>query len=862
MTPNLNMLVDSSERKRVEADLAEQQAQLGVFFEHAPAAIAMFDREMRYLAVSRRFVIDFRLPPHAQLIGKSHYEVFPEIPQRWRDIHARVLAGEELSNEEDQFTRQDGRTEWTGWSMAPWRGGDGRIGGAVLIAEVRTEQVEARRALADSEARFRATFENAAVGVVLVGPDGTLLRVNDSFARMLGCSTNELKSKNFQDITHPDDLEASLSVMKKVLVGETDSCCVEKRYIRKNGGIVWANLNVGCVRKADGAVDYFISVIEDITDRKLAELALAERNAQLALAGQAALVGSHADDVVLERMAISNGYAAIHGLPEGTTETTRGEWRARVHPEDLARVEENRTGNFHAKRDAYNLDYRIVRANGEVRWIEARGIVAYYADGQPRRVIGINIDVTERKQAEALLKESKTLLSDALAAGQVVAFEWDAATGRSQRSDNADGIMGLLGDGCFLSRVHPDDRDNFKTCMRYLSPGNPSYALTFRFVHPDGRQVWLEETAKGEFDPTGRLLRIKGLTRDITKRKQAELALAERNAQLALAGQAALVGSYAYESDLERMTVSEGYAAIHGLPDGTTETTRSEWRRRVHPDDLERMEGFREQAFGDKQHVYNVEYRIVRASGEVRWIESRSFITYDNEGRPRRVIGINIDITGRKRAEERQRVLVAELDHRVKNVLATVSAIVTQTQEASSSQIDFVDALNRRINSLARTHALLSESNWRGASLAEIVRREFAPYAPGNSTARGPGVILKAEATQAVATVLHELTTNAAKYGAFSNRTGRVSVQWQWLQNGSRELVLEWRETDGPPVVAPSRSGYGTSIIRELIPFELGGKVDLVFASEGIRCRLEIPTDWTSSGVESSGKSGALDEIA
>jgi len=209
------------------------------------------------------------------------------------------------------------------------------------------------------------------------------------------------------------------------------------------------------------------------------------------------------------------------------------------------------------------------------------------------------------------------------------------------------------------------------------------------------------------------------------------------------------------------------------------------------------------------------------------------------------VIGVNIDVTERKRAEQHQRALNAELDHRVKNVLATVSAIIAQTQEASSSRADFVTGLNSRINSLARTHELLSESNWRGASLAEIVRREIAPYTRGNTEARGPSVTLKAEATQAVATVLHELTTNAAKYGSLSNRSGSVSVNWQWLQNGSHgRLIIEWQETGGPPVLAPSRSGYGTSIIRELIPFELGGAVELSFAPEGARCRMEIPGEW------------------
>jgi len=161
---------------------------------------------------------------------------------------------------------------------------------------------------------------------------------------------------------------------------------------------------------------------------------------------------------------------------------------------------------------------------------------------------------------------------------------------------------------------------------------------------------------------------------------------------------------------------------------------------------------------------------------------------------------------------------------------------------------------------MARTHQLLSESNWRGVSLAEVVQRELAPYAAGNAEVGGPSVTLKPEATQAVASVLHELTTNAAKYGAFSSRSGRVSLRWWWLQNGSQDrLAIEWKEIGGPPVQTPNQSGYGTSIIRELIPFELGGAVELVFASDGTRCRLAIPTDWVSRGRPFTGEPGVLD---
>ena len=146
-----------------------------------------------------------------------------------------------------------------------------------------------------------------------------------------------------------------------------------------------------------------------------------------------------------------------------------------------------------------------------------------------------------------------------------------------------------------------------------------------------------------------------------TERRKAELALAERNAQLALAGKVALVGSYTYDVNKGVMQISEGYAAIHGLPEGTTDTSYSEWRVRVHPDDLARAEGPRDRAFANRSKEDNAEYRIVLSTGEVRWIERRGSISYSRDGRPQRVTGVNIDVTERKRVEEQQRVCLASL---------------------------------------------------------------------------------------------------------------------------------------------------------------------------------------------------------
>jgi two-component sensor histidine kinase len=168
---------------------------------------------------------------------------------------------------------------------------------------------------------------------------------------------------------------------------------------------------------------------------------------------------------------------------------------------------------------------------------------------------------------------------------------------------------------------------------------------------------------------------------------------------------------------------------------------------------------------------------------------------------------------------------------------------------------NFVAALNGRIRSMATTHELMSAVQWQGISLMELVRRELAPYATrDNAEINGCKVILRAQAGQAMAMVLHELTTNAAKYGAFSSKKGRVSIRWDRRPNrhARSHLVLEWQDIGGPPVVAPGKPSYGTNIIRDLIPYELDGTVDLVHAPEGVRCRLELPADWLCDDSESA----------
>ena len=249
----------------------------------APLGIAIFDREMRYLTASAQFLTDQGMPGDTPLQGRVHYDVFPDIPQRWRDIHARVISeGAEFSHEGEPFERADGRVQWIRWSIAPWRADDGKVGGLVLYTEEVTAREEARLALEAAEGKYRAVFAQAAMGVARVSPEGRFLELNDRFCAIARRSRETLLAQRFHDITHPDDLDADVSQARALLAGEIDTYAVEKRYLTA-GEPVWIHLTVSLVRKANGAPDYFVSVIADIEARKQAEAEQQRYQGQLRL---------------------------------------------------------------------------------------------------------------------------------------------------------------------------------------------------------------------------------------------------------------------------------------------------------------------------------------------------------------------------------------------------------------------------------------------------------------------------------------------------------------------------------------------------------------------------------------------------
>ncbi|MGH6894964.1 MAG: sensor histidine kinase [Geminicoccaceae bacterium] len=216
----------------------------------------------------------------------------------------------------------------------------------------------------------------------------------------------------------------------------------------------------------------------------------------------------------------------------------------------------------------------------------------------------------------------------------------------------------------------------------------------------------------------------------------------------------------------------------------------------------------------------------------------------DFDGRPVLIISAR-DISERQRAREHDELLLREMEHRVKNLLASVQALARQTLCVSPSPEIFAESFIERLAALSRIHALLIQSRWRGAALHDLVGAELSPYRSeerGHAAIKGDAVFLDPEPALALSLAMHELTTNAAKYGALSVPEGRVEVAWEVEDRGAeRYLMLHWAELGGPEVQEPQRRGFGSTLLEQGIISTLGGTVDLRFPPEGVRCQIELP---------------------
>jgi two-component system cell cycle sensor histidine kinase/response regulator CckA len=250
--------------------LAADKTLLHQFVQHTPAAVAMFNTQMRCLQASDRWLTDYGLAGR-NIVGLSCHEMFPGLPDRWKEVYHHVLEGAIEQCERDSIKASDGSVEWVQWEARPWHEPDGSIGGLILFTQFITERIHIEEALRLSQDKFRSALQHSPIGMAVVGPDGRWLEVNPALCKIVGYSRGELLVTDFQSITHPDDRQAGVDSVRQMLEKKLDSYQVEKRYLHKAGHVIWVQLNVSLAWNPDGTPRHFVAQIQDITERKRAE---------------------------------------------------------------------------------------------------------------------------------------------------------------------------------------------------------------------------------------------------------------------------------------------------------------------------------------------------------------------------------------------------------------------------------------------------------------------------------------------------------------------------------------------------------------------------------------------------------------
>jgi PAS domain S-box-containing protein len=532
------VVLETTESKRAERALKAGEARLRLFIENAPASIAMFDRDMRYLVASHRWLAGYNLR-FEDVVGRSAYEVVPDLPERWKEVHRRCLAGAVERSSEDSIERAGGHLEWRRWEVRPWHDDSGEIGGIVIFSEDITDRHQIEQARRDSEERYRATFDNAPVGIAHVGLDGRWLRFNNAVCAITGYSEQELSAKTFTDITHPDDIEADWALARRVLAGDFPTYSLRKRYIRKNGSIVWINLTVSVLRDASGVPQNFISIIEDITARRETEEALRDSERQLR---------SMVDSIdQLCWMANADGWVFWFNkrwydyTGANPTDMEGWGWQVAVDPAVLPEALTQWTAALKTGKP-FDMVLPLRGADRAFLPFLTRVNPVCGPDGNVIRWFGTHTDIHGLQRVQLALRDAEERLHLALSAGDIGTWDFNPVTGELKWDERCYSIFGVepgsrVDYDIFLSRVHPLDRNSTHETVRHaLDPaGTGEYKIDYRVLRPDGSVAWVLASGKAFFTgvaPDRHAERFIGAVVDITGRKSIEDELRRANEDL------------------------------------------------------------------------------------------------------------------------------------------------------------------------------------------------------------------------------------------------------------------------------------------------------------------------------------------
>lgn len=396
----------------------------------------------------------------------------------------------------------------------------------VDVQEILQRSAAFEEALRENEELYRSTFELTPVGVAHVAPDGKWLRVNQRLCEIVGYSEAELLKMTFQEITHPDNLAADLEQAEKIRTGELQAYSMEKRYVRKDGSLVWGHLTVSGARDKEGKLKYFISVVEDIGERKRIEEELRHAQERTRFSLEAAKIGTWEYDLKTGKVEWSSNMEAVHGQAPGSFGKSFESFLEGVYVDDREPVKQQIQRAL-AGEGSYHNEYRQYRADGSLGWMEAQGRVVFDEAGKPARMFGVCADVTERKSAQdatgllaAIVASSDDAIISKTLAGVITS--WNRGAEKLFGYSAAEAI------GQHITLIVPSNRNSEESdILLRLSRGEKIDHFETVRQRKDGSQVEVSVTISPVKDAEGRTVGASNVSRDITAKRQSDRALAK-----------------------------------------------------------------------------------------------------------------------------------------------------------------------------------------------------------------------------------------------------------------------------------------------------------------------------------------------
>jgi PAS domain S-box-containing protein len=685
--------------------------------------------------------------------------------------------------------------------------------------------------------------------IIAMDHGGRITRWNSGAERILGWREAEVLGDPAHLFFTPEDRAIGRPETEMELALTQGSAPDERWHLRKDGERFWANGELMPLKAENGTVQGFLKILRDRTqqrneaaERNASELrfrSLVEVSPQVVWFGDAAGNITYCNPVWYEYTGLTPG------------DTSGDGWASAIHPDHRDRV----LGVWRRAVETegpYEVEIPLRRASdGQYRWFLARGRPIRDAAGILESWIGIALDIHDRKEAEGALRGAQEQLRLAVEATETGVFDYDLVADELKWDNRIRSFYGLAPDAhvdltVHLARVHPYDHDRAdKAVAAAVDPdGAGIYDITYRTIAPeDGTERWVSAKGQTLFEG-GRPVRLIGTARDVTESRRAEQTLRETEERYRLAGQATNDAIWDWNLTSNHVLWNEAMRVAHGYTPDAVEPTGDWWISHIHPDDRGRIDASIHAVIDGTGTSWSDEYRFLRANGSYADILDRGYVIRNAQGKATRMIGAMLDITERKRAEEHQRLLTGELQHRVKNTLAMVQAIASQTLRGATDLDEVREAFSARLISLGRAHDILTQASWTAAPIADVIEGALCVHQQTSASRiriSGPNVLLAAKPALALSLALHELATNAAKYGALSNGDGFVDLRWHVVHEGeASKFCLTWTEQGGPPILSqPARRGFGSRLIERSFAAEVNGEVKLTYAPTGLVCRLE-----------------------